>query len=173
MKFLKIVLFVAVILAIAGIFMPQSYTVKREITIAAQADDIRGYVESMDSWERWVTWDEVQPPAENRPAQMQSGVGSGIYFSANSGSGWFVIKSDSAIDGFEYTTHLDTGNKATGLVRLVELGPETKVEWIVKGSVKSPPVLAPYIAKSKEFLVGSELNQNLKNLKKIIEQEER
>ena len=173
MKFLKIVLFVAVILAIAGIFMSQSYTVKREITIAASADAIRGYVDSMDSWERWVTWEEVQSPAGNRPAQMQSGVGSGKYFSANSGSGWFVINSNSDIDGFEYTIHQDTGNKATGLVRLVELGPETKVEWTVKGSVKSPPVLAPYIAKSKQFLVGSELNQNLKNLKKIIEQEER
>ena len=172
MKFIKLVLLAAVILAIAGIFMPKSYVIKREIPIAAQADAIQGYIENMDSWERWVTWEEAQPPAGNRPAQMESGVGSGKYFSANSGSAWFVIKSSSAIDGFEYTIHYDTGDKATGLIRLIELGPQTKVEWTVKGSVEGPPVLAPYIVKSKEFLLGSELNQNLKNLKKIIEQEE-
>ena len=173
MKTIKMLLVVAAILAIAGIFMPQDYNVSRALVITAPLTAIQGHVEDMDNWNRWTVWDEVPPPAGGQLARMESGVGSGKYLSGNSGSGWFVVTHASEIDGFEYTVHSDTGDKALALVTFVDQGGSTKVEWTVKGNVSKPPVLAPYLALIKKFVLGSSLKQNLKNLKKMVEQEDR
>lgn len=173
MKTLKILLVLAVILAIAGIFLPQHYTVTRSLVIHAPVTAIHGHVEDMDNWERWTKWQEVTPPAGPQLAEMQSGVGSGKYLSGNSGSGWFVITNNSEVDGFEYSVISDTGDKAAALVRFTDQGGGIKVDWTVTGQVTKPPVVAPYIALSKDFFLGSTLNQNLKNLKTLVEQEDR
>ena len=164
---------VAVILAIAGIFMPQNYNVSRALVITAPLAAVQGHVEDMDNWSRWTVWDEVQPPAGSQLDRMESGVGSGKYLSGNSGSGWFVVTHTSEIDGFEYTVYSDTGDKAIALVAFVDQGESIKVEWTVKGNVSKPPVLAPYLALFKKFVLSSSLKQNLKNLKKMVEQEDR
>ena len=173
MKTIKILIVLAVILAIAGIFIPQNYSVNRTLVISAPIAAIQGHVEDMDNWSRWTVWDETEPPAGVELAQMESGVGSGKYLSGNSGSGWFVITHTSSIDGFEYTVYSDTGDKALSLVTFVDQGGSVKVDWTVKGIVSKPPVLAPYLAIIKKFVLGSSLNQNLKNLKKLVEQEDR
>ena len=173
MKTIKLLLVVAAVLAIAGIFMPQDYTLNRTLVIHAPVAAIQGHVEDMDNWGRWTVWDEVTPPAGSNPAQMQSGAGYGKYLSGNSGSGWFIITNTLAADGFEYTVLTDTGDKEIALVTFTDQGGGIKVNWTVKGNVSKPPVLAPYLALSKEFVLGSILNQNLKNLKKMVEQEDR
>lgn len=173
MKTIKMFLVLAVILAIAGIFMPQNYSVSRTLSISAPLDAVQGHVEDMDNWNRWTVWDEVQAPAGAKPARMESGIGSGKYLSGNSGSGWFVVTHTSEIDGFEYTVYSDKGDKAIALVTFVDQGGSIKVDWTVKGNVSKPPVLAPYLALIKKFVLGSSLNQNLKNLKKMVEQEDR
>lgn len=167
---MKITLFLAVSIVIAGFLLPQEYTVTRELVIRAPANVIHQQVENMDSWEQWTTWNEVAPPAGSSPVQMQSGVGSGKYLAGTSGSGWFVITNNSVVDGFEYAIYSDDGDKSLAIVSFLDLGGETKVNWTVRGRVKKPPVLAPYIALSKDFTLGSSLNQSLNNLKKIIEQ---
>ena len=166
MKLLKILIILAAIVAIAGIFLPQEYSVSKEQVIPASVNEIHQRVEDMDSWDRWTTWDEAVPPAGTSKANMESGVGSGKYLSGTSGSGWFVITNSSVVDGFEYAVYSDNGDKAIAIVTYLDLGGETKVTWTVKGKVTQPPVVAPYIALSKEFIIGSSINQNLKNLKK-------
>jgi hypothetical protein len=173
MKTIKILIVVAVILAIAGIFMPQDYSVNRTLVISAPIAAVQGHVEDMDNWDRWTVWDEAVPPAGVQLAQMESGVGSGKYLSGISGSGWFVITYTSAIEGFEYTFYSDAGDKALSLVTFVDQGGSVKVDWTVKGKVTKPPVLAPYLAIIKKFALGYSLNQNLKNLKTLVEQEDR
>ena len=172
MKTIKMLLVVAVILAIAGIFMPQDYKVSETLVIHAPLDAVQGHVEDMDNWGRWTVWDEVQPPAGRQLAHMESGIGSGKYLSGNSGSGWFIVTNTSEIDGFEYTVHSDAGDKALAFVTFVDQGGSIEVNWAVKGNVSKPPVLAPYLALSKEFLLRSSIKQNLKNLKKMVEQED-
>jgi len=173
MKILKILFVVAAILAIVGIFLPQDYKVSRELVLQAPAPAIQQHVSNMDNWTKWTVWDEAIPPAGNRPAQMESGIGSGLYLSGNAGTGWFVITDDSGVDGFEYIVFSSSGDKSKGNVTFTDLGGKTKVKWVVAGKVSKPPVLSPYVAISMEFLVGSSLSQNLKNLKKLVEQEDR
>ena len=170
MKLLKILIVAAIILVVAGVFLPQGYIVSRELVIKAPVDEIHQRVEDINGWERWTVWDEAEPPAGSRKGGMESGAGSGKYFSGTSGSGWFVITNSSVTDGFEYAVYYDSGDKATAIVTFLDLDGETRVTWTVKGIVKSPPVLAPYIALSKEFVLGSSLSQNLKNLKKKFTQ---
>ena len=93
MKTIKLLLVVAAILAIAGIFMPQDYNVSRTLVITAPLAAVQGHVEDMDNWNRWTVWDEVPPPAGGQLARMESGVGSGKYLSGNSGSGWLFYPS--------------------------------------------------------------------------------
>ncbi|MCK5359512.1 MAG: SRPBCC family protein [Gammaproteobacteria bacterium] len=173
MSFIKIIILAAIILAIGGIFLPQEYTVSRELVMQASAEEVHHLVEDMDSWDRWAAWDEAVPPAGSQKANMESGIGSGKYLKGASGSGWFVITNNSVVDGFEYAVYSDNGDKATANVTFLDLGGETKVTWTVRGSVKKPPVIAPYIALSKEFVLGSSLSQNLKNLKKKLTQADR
>ncbi|MFW2439488.1 MAG: SRPBCC family protein [Arenicellales bacterium] len=173
MKTIKILLVVVVILAIAGYFLPQTYKASREQVIRAPVMAVQKHVADMENWMRWAVWDEAIPPAGKRPAQMESGTGSGLYLSGNEGSGWFVVTDDSGIDGFAYVVFSSSGDKSIANVTFTDQGGETKVRWTVAGSVSRPPLLAPYLAMSKEFLVGSSLSQNLKNLKKLVEQEDR
>ena len=173
MKIIKIAVLLAAMLAVAGIFIPQNYTVSRDMFIPAPATSIHQYVEDMDRWEKWTAWDEAAPPVGNRPAAMDTGVGSGKYFSGSVYSAWFVISSNSVVDGFEYTVFLDNGDKAKAIVSFLEQGNGTQVKWTVTGSVTKPPLVAPYIALSKELVLGSELSQNLKTLRKKITQQSR
>ncbi len=173
MNTLKILIAAAVILAIAGIFLPQEYKVSRELVMRAPVNVIQQHVADMERWVEWTAWDEVPPPVGPRPAQMESGVGSGLYLSGTAGTGWFLISDDSGIDGFEYLVLSGGNEKSKGNVTFTDLGGEVRVNWTVAGRVNRPPVLAPYIAMSKEFLVGSSLSQNLKNLKKQVEYEDR
>jgi len=173
MKTLKILLVVVVILAIAGIFLPQKYKVSRDLVIRAPVTAIQKHVADMDNWMRWTVWEEAIPPAGKSPAQMESGTGSGLYLTGNDGSGWFVVTDDSGEDGFEYVVFSSAGDKSKANVTFTDMDGDTKVSWTVAGSVSKPAVLAPYLAMGKEFLVGSSLNQNLKNLKKLVEQEDR
>lgn len=165
---LKILILAAAIIAIAGIFMPQEYSVSEDLVIHASATEIHQKVESLDGWKRWTVWDEAVPPAGSNRAGMESGTGSGKYLSGPSGSGWFVIKNNSVVDGFEYTVYSDDGDSAVGNVTFLDLGGETKVTWTVKSKVTSPPVLAPYIALIKKFVIASSLRQNLENLNKNL-----
>ena len=57
MKTIKILIVVAVILAIAGIFLPQDYSVNRTLVISAPIAAVQGHVEDMDNWDRWTVWD--------------------------------------------------------------------------------------------------------------------
>jgi len=174
MKTLIILLVAAAILAIVGIFLPQDFQVSRELVMRAPVMAIQQHVADMDNWTRWTVWEETTPTADNkRPVQMESGIGSGLYLSGNTGSGWFVITDNSGVDGFEYVVFSSSGDKSKANVTFTDLGAETKVSWMVAGSVSKPPVLAPYFAIIKEFLVGLSLSQNLKNLKKLVEQEDR
>ena len=75
MKLLKILIVAAIILVVAGIFLPQGYIVSRELVIKASVDEIHQRVEDMNGWERWTIWREAEPPAGNRMANMESGVG--------------------------------------------------------------------------------------------------
>jgi len=171
MNILKILVISGVVLAILGIFLPKEYTVSREQVMQATDKAIQVHVSDMENWHRWVVWEETTPPAGLRPAEMQSGIGSGRYYSGNAGSGWFVITGDSGVDGFEYIIFSDSGDKSTAKITYTDMGGKTKVRWVVAGSVTSPPVVAPYIALTKEFFIGSTISQNLKNLKKLVEQE--
>jgi hypothetical protein len=170
---MKVIIVIAVVLAILGIFLPQKYSVSRELVMQAPVADIHQRVVDMDGWDRWASWDETQPPAGSSLADFESGIGSGKYLTGTSGSGWFVITGNSVVDGFEYTVYSDNGDKAKANVTFLDLGGDTRVTWTVKGKVTKPPVLAPYIAMSKEFLIGSSLSQNLKNLKKNLTQADR
>jgi len=165
MQILKVIVLLAVMVAIAGIFIPKDYRVSRDLEINAPLNAVRQQVEDMDGWSRWTVWKEDSPPAGENPAQMESGVGSGAYFTGNAGSGWFIITGSSVVDGFEYTIISDSGDRANALITFTDVGGGTKVTWTITGTVEHPPVLAPYIAFSKEFLVGASLSQNLNNLK--------
>lgn len=173
MNVIKFLVIFAVFFAILGIFLPKDYKLTRELEMRAPVKAIEKHVSNMDNWSKWAVWEEAEAPAGIRPAQMESGIGSGRYFTGNAGSGWFVISDDSTVDGFEYIIFSDSGDKAKANITYTDTGSKIKVRWVIAGSVTKPPVLAPYIALSKEFFVGSTLNQSLKNLKKLVEQEDR
>ncbi|NOY17436.1 MAG: hypothetical protein GXP23_11030 [Gammaproteobacteria bacterium] len=173
MNTLKLLIIAAAILAIVGIFLPRDYRVSRELIMRAPVMTIQQHVADMNNWTKWTVWKEAPPPPGKQPAQMESGIGSGLYFSGNAGRGWFVITGDSGVDGFEYVVFSSDGDKSKANVTFTDLGAETKVKWILAGSVTKPPILAPYLAMSKAFFLGSSLNQNLKNLKNLVEQEDR
>ncbi len=173
MNAIKYLVIFGVILAIVGIFLPKEYEVTRELGMQAPEKAIQTHVSNMDNWSKWAVWEETTPPAGIRPGQMQSGVGSGRYFTGNAGSGWFVITEDSTVDGFEYVIYSDSGDKSKANITYTDMGAKIKVRWVIAGSVTKPPVIAPYITLSKGFFVGSTMNQSLKNLKKLVEQEYR
>jgi hypothetical protein len=165
----KTFLIVIILFVLGGFMLPADYSTSKNLQISASADVIHNIVQNMDNWGQWTVWEQANPPAGlEDPGQMQSGAGSSVYFKGQLLSGWFVIKSSSASEGFYYDVVAEDGSKAKGAVSYLDNGGVTNVNWTMAGKIENPVIIAPYLALLMDFIVGSALNQNLVNLKEQV-----
>jgi hypothetical protein len=159
---------VVILLVIGGLILPTNYIVTRELPIPASVSEIHPYIANLDSWGEWTTWKIDDSAGGQNPAQMQSGLGSGHYFTSGAQSGWFVITDDSTSDGFKYDVISKGKKTANGEISYLESGNGTVVIWRVAGDMEDMPVIGSYLAMTMDFWLGSGLKQNLVNLKEEI-----
>lgn len=171
-NFLLAVLLILIIIVVAGLFLPTSYTVERSITVDASPEEVHQHVGDLTKWDEWAPWKEEDPTIVVTRGDKTKGVGASQSWVGESGDGALTITKDSPEEGIEYDLVFEGGQYVCqSAVVYEELSKgETKVTWIMNGDMETP-VIGGYFAILMDSMVGDMFDRGLQNLKTKVEQD--
>jgi hypothetical protein len=161
---------ILVLFVIIGFSLPKNYTVSRSIVIDATPQQIHKYVNNLKKWPKWSPFAENDPTLVFNMGDKTSGEGANSSWTSKDSSGSLVITSSSPDKGIKYDLEFLNGNIKTRREFIyVREGQNTKVIWEMTGS-RDTPVLGGYFAAKMDSYFGKDLDNGLKNLKKVVEE---
>lgn len=169
MKFIKIIVILAVLFVIGGFVLPSNYSVSRAVLINGSKDQIHEYVGDLDKWPEWSPWEKADSSIIIYPGDSSTGMGASQTWKGDSGAGSLVFTDSSEDDGIKYDLEFDGKDKAKGIISYRGAGEMTEVTWTMHGNMDNTLVMGPYIAMSMDLIVGRMFSQGLEDLKNIID----
>ena len=170
-NFLLSVLLILIIIVVAGLFLPASYTVERSITVNEGPEKVHEYVGDLTKWDEWAPWKEEDPTIVVTRGDKTRGVGASQSWVGESGDGALTITKDSPEEGIEYDIVFEGGQYVCQGAIVYEGLPDggTEVTWIMSGDMETP-VIGGYFAILMDSMVGDMFDRGLKSLKSKVEQ---
>ncbi len=173
LKIIGVILLVIILFVlIAGIFVPKTFHLEKEITINAPRDTVWSYVSSLQGQVKWSPWPEKDPNIQASFEGQEGAVGSVYRWKGNKdvGSGNQTITKIEKPGGVE--THLNFIEPFSGhadtFINLMEAGTGTKVTWVFDTRYPYPMnVMLLFINMDK--LIGKDYNAGLDKLKRLSE----
>lgn len=158
------------IVAVIGLFLPTSYSVKRSIVIDAPPEKVHEYVGDLSKWETWSPWEEEDPTLIVTLGEKTSGVGASESWVGDSGDGALTITESSPSCGIKYDLLFNGGEyESEGSITYETLPEEkTEVTWAMSGDM-GKSVTGGYFALLMDTMVGNVFDKGLSNLKKTVE----
>lgn len=171
MKALKwfIAVVAVVLLAIVGtgIALPGTWEARSEIAVEASAEEVFGYLDSVEGWSAWAPLSAVEG-ARSGPAR---GPGATLRWDdAEWGQGEWTLTETESPRRVAYEVRVEEGALVTrGRVALsTTAAGGTLVEWQESGDFGWNPVLA-YMALGMERLQGREMEKSLAALRALLD----
>jgi carbon monoxide dehydrogenase subunit G len=133
---LALVAAVAVLLLVAAT-RPDSFTVKREATVAAAPDRVFALIEDFHAWLAWSPWEGRDPNLQRTYAGAERGPGASYAWSGNKevGSGKMTVTATEparkVVIDLEFITPFPAKNVTT--FALAPDGAGTRVTWTMEG----------------------------------------
>lgn len=157
---------------IVSLFLPSDYEVDREIVINAKYSTIDNLIATPAEWTKWSIWNpEKDSTIKFNFEGPQSGKNAEMYFKGDLlGDGKLRIDeySQTAID---YTMSFADGSFINkGTISLNQKSNEVLVKWKLYGNVGWNP-FAKFFRNTLQDLLATDIDENLKNLKKVAENE--
>lgn len=164
-----VVVFVLVV-AVVGLFLPTSYSVRRSIIIDAPPEKVHEYVGDLSKWEKWSSWEEEDPTLVITLGEKKSGVGASESWVGDSGDGALTITESSPSSGVKYDLLFNGGEyESDGSITYEALPEErTEVTWAMSGDM-GKSVTGGYFALLMDSMVGKMFDKGLANLKSVVE----
>jgi uncharacterized membrane protein len=164
-----VVVFVLVV-AVVGLLLPTSYSVRRSIIIDAPPEKVHEYVGDLSKWERWSPWEEEDPTLIVTLGEKTSGVGASESWVGDSGGGAITITESSPSTGVKYDLLFNGGEYESEGSMTYEALPEerTEVTWAMSGDM-GKSVTGGYFALLMDSMVGNMFDKGLTNLKSVVE----
>jgi uncharacterized protein YndB with AHSA1/START domain len=161
---------VAILVAVAGFFVPSTYRVERSLVIAAPAQRLYPLVATPRRWPEWSMWNRRDPAMAMTFFGPESGAGAGwSWVSRTEGAGRMTFLTADPTRGFTYELYFpDFDSTSTGDIRFEPEGAGTRVTWTNVGSVGRNPLMH-YMALAMDRMVGPDFEAGLANLKAIAE----
>ena len=175
-KILIALIIVVVALVGIGLFLPGEFDVSRTIVIKGKPADIYPHIAKLEDWQKWTVWNPRTKGYEEMVTKYsgeESGVGAKSEWSdPASGNGKMEITKADKPDRVEWKLEFEGMTPADGYctLKLVERD-RTRVEFGMKGDMGSNPV-SKYFALMMDSMMGAEFDENLKNLKDMVEDPE-
>jgi hypothetical protein len=176
----EIIAIVAVVLAVAIAIVlilaatkPDSFSVEREIDIAAPADRIFPRINDFHQWVSWSPWENKDPAMKRSYDGPASGKGAvyGWEGNKNVGSGRMEILEAQApskiLIKLDFLKPFEAHNTAE--FTMLPQGASTRLIWVMRGP-------APFMSKLMQVfmnldrMIGKDFEAGLANLKKLAEQ---
>jgi len=161
---------IIVLVLLAGMFLPNQYSVERSIIIEAEPAEIYPDVVDLRAWQNWGVWFKRDPDMQldytgpDRAIGMRSS-----WKSESEGNGEMEIiqlEHNKKITYQLYFPEFDMGS--TGVVELVATETGTKVTWRDEGSVGNNPI-DRYFVLMMDGMIGPDFEMGLENLKTVVE----
>jgi uncharacterized protein YndB with AHSA1/START domain len=161
---------VAVLVVVAGFFVPSTYRVERSLVIAAPPERLYPLVAAPRRWPEWSMWNRRDPAMAMSFFGPESGAGAGwSWVSRTEGKGRMTFLTADPARGFTYELYFpDYQSTSTGDIRFERQGAGTRVTWTNVGSVGANPLMH-YMALAMDRMVGPDFEAGLANLKAIAE----
>jgi len=169
-----VIVLIAIVAAILGYAMtrPDTFTVKRAISIKAPPEKIFPLIDDFHRWPVWSPWEKMDPDMKRTFSGPPSGKGSAYAWQGNSkvGEGRMEILDDPApskvVIKLDFIKPFEGHNTATFL--LEPKGELTDVTWTMDGP-------SPYVAKvmgvfmNMDKMIGNDFEAGLANMKAAAE----
>lgn len=173
MKFLKIILGIAVVLVaiffVVGQFLPRAYLVKRSVVIQAERDRIHALVGNLNAWREWSPWMEDDPTLKTTIGRKATGVGAHQSWTSKRGPGELTFTESSSTSGIAYDMSFDKGRfRSQGSVEYTDASPGTRVTWTMTGD-DGGSLFGRYFAVMTDSMVGPKFERGLEKLKAAAE----
>ncbi len=174
MKFLKILLIILVVLAVAFVgisfTLPGEYMVERSLTINAPSDSVFVLVGDFGTWPDWTAWNTTNYPGmEYTHGETLQGVGAEQSWTFDGGKGHMIFTAASDSTGVAYDLTFDEVYKSQGGLRFEAVDGGTKVTWYNGGKLDG--IVARYFGLIMDGAMGPDFEAGLSGLKKRVEGE--
>ncbi|CAM3457958.1 SRPBCC family protein [Nocardioides dubius] len=148
------------------------FLVERSITVVADPDQIRPWIEDFHRWRSWSPWEGLDPAMARTFSGPEHGVGASYAWSGNrkAGAGSMRI-TDSAPARLDveltFLKPFKAVNQVTFLLAPVAAG--TEITWQMRGEQNGLMKLLGKVF-SMDKMVGKDFERGLRQLKETVEQ---
>ena len=168
-KILKWVGIVVGVFVVVGLLLPRAAKLERSIVIQAPADKVFVYVNSLEKFQEYSPWREMEPEAAVTMGEKTEGVGASFSWKGKkTGEGSMTItesvKNERVVTALDFK---DQG-KAGATFMLKPQGGETQVTWTFEGDA-GYNLISRYFYLFIDKLLGSDYEKGLEKLKKVVE----
>ena len=169
--FLIIVAAVLCILALAA-SKPDTYTVERSTTIAAQPEQVFGYVNDFHQWPQWSPWEKLDPNMNRTFGGPASGQGSTYSWVGNNDVGEGKMTITESNPGSKVGIQLDFIKPFAATSQttfdFLPSGAGTQVVWRMTGNNNyMSKVMTVFM--NMDTMIGRDFESGLANLKTVAE----
>lgn len=156
--------------AVVGLLLPSTWNVERTVSIAAEPETIRPFLDTPRQWPVWSAWNTARYPdmvvAYEGP---ERGPGAAWKWEGeSSGAGRLEITRSEPGQGVEYRLAFADFPPIDGAMRLERAGAATTVRWTMAGDV-GRNLVARYFAPFMDDMMVEELDEGLAKLKRLAE----
>ncbi|WP_111980422.1 SRPBCC family protein [Algibacillus agarilyticus] len=169
----KIRIFIYAIYAVLALivtcsyFLPNTYQINKSILINSAPDKIHYYVGNLDNWPEWSLWLK-QDPSLNIQVLQPTGKGASQRWQGTSGKGSLTFIREDKWYGIDYDLIIDNNPPSRAGIHYILEDSSTLVEWVISGKVDIP-IAGPFMALLMDSFLGGVLQDNLENLKHVVE----
>ena len=165
---------VVVLVVVAGLVMPTTYAIEKEVTVDATPAQVHALVGDLKKWDEWAPWKEEDPTIETTYGPKTTGIGASQTWTSKEGDGELTITKWDETTGIAYDmAFLMEEKRAPAKCAMVYTteGGKTKVKWTMEGDIADfmPPVLSGLMTPFMKGSIEGMFDKGLKNLKTKVE----
>ena len=159
---------------VAGLVMPTTYAIEREVTIDATPAQVHEFVGHLEKWPEWAPWQKHDETLETVLGDKTTGIGASQSWSGKDGEGELTLTQCDASTGIAYDMAFINGDvraPSTCAMNYTQEGSKTKVSWTMEGDFSDmmPPVLSGLMAPLTKSMIGGFFDEGLQDLKVKVE----
>lgn len=170
MKILRIIFWFLITVFVAGVFLPQQFSVTKSVIVKGSSSQIHQLTSDLTQWPKWSPWVELDPSVKVTLGDITQGVGASQSWTDDNGGGRLVFLQDHTNKSITYNIWFaDSEKPAISTMSYATVNAtQTKIVWTIEGDMQTP-VIGFYLAQLMDMLVGPAFTLGLDNIKQEVE----
>jgi Polyketide cyclase / dehydrase and lipid transport len=174
MRIVKIILLIiiglAVLAAIAGMFVPSKFTMDRSVVINADQKVIFDQINVLKNWEQWSPWEKMDPETKLTYDGPESGVGASYSWSSTkNGDGTLTISESIPNESVTCDMDFKDNGKGTAGFKVTPAEKGNKLTWWFESDLGSNPFKKLFFGVMGRSFMNKAFDQGLNDIKTIAE----